>query len=363
MIAAYVSGHGYGHATRSAEVLRAVRSRSPELPITVVTSAPSYLFEGVVAPPLVVRRLACDVGLEQRDALVADETATVARWKLFAANWDLLVSSESRWLREEGVRLVFGDIPPSAFAAAKAAGVTSVAMGNFSWDWIYDHLKGREPALQEAADMAREAYSGADLLLRLPFHGAMGAFPVIEDIPLVARRPKMEGPEARRRLGLPDGPMVLLSFGGVGLPDLDPVVFGKLPGYEFILTGPSTGASLPENVRRLDGAELEGADVGYPELVAAADVVVSKPGYGIVTDCIGAGTRLVYTERGDFPEYPILVKGMKECLPTSFVSQDTLRSGDLAGPLNEALRRVFPTPPDLSGAERAAAKLVELARS
>jgi transposase-like protein len=34
VLAVYVSGHGYGHATRTAEVLRAVRERASALKIT-----------------------------------------------------------------------------------------------------------------------------------------------------------------------------------------------------------------------------------------------------------------------------------------------------------------------------------------
>jgi hypothetical protein len=361
MIAVYVSGHGYGHATRTAEVLRVVREKAPTLPITVATSAPPYLFEGVVAPPLTVRRLECDVGLEQRDALITDETATVARWKVFGANLDVLVNSEARWLKEEGVRLVLGDIPPSAFAAATAAKVRSVALGNFSWDWIYDHLARREPALDEAAATSRAAYAGATLLLRLPFSGDLSAFPRIEDIPLVARRPKVSRDVVRQRLELGEGPTVLLSFGGVGLPEMDLAAYGALSQYRFVLTGPSSGKPLPSNVRRLEGAELEGASLDYPELVGAVDVVLSKPGYGIVTDCIGARTRLVYTDRGDFPEYPILVEGMKDCLPAVFASNEDLHTGRIGGALEEVLAQPFPKTPDLSGAEHAAQKIVEMA--
>ena len=201
MIAVYVSGHGFGHSTRTAEVLRAVRRRVPELPLTITTSAPSFLFEGVVAPPLETRRIECDVGLVQKDALVIDEVATAARCRDFAAGWDDLVAAEAEWLRSSGARLVLGDIPPLAFAAADAAGVPSVGLGNFSWDWIYGHLAPREPALGEAAALARDAYGQAALLLRLPFAGDLGAFPRVEDVPLVARRPGISRDQARRRLG------------------------------------------------------------------------------------------------------------------------------------------------------------------
>jgi len=44
MIVAYVSGHGYGHATRVGEVLRAVRAIEPGQSIVVVTSGPERLY-------------------------------------------------------------------------------------------------------------------------------------------------------------------------------------------------------------------------------------------------------------------------------------------------------------------------------
>ncbi|HSD28058.1 MAG TPA: hypothetical protein VLL75_12195 [Vicinamibacteria bacterium] len=360
-LAVYVSGHGYGHSTRTAEVLRAVRDRAPGLPIAVCTSAPAFLFEGVVSPPLTVRRVECDVGLAQKDALVIDEEGTVAAWRTFMAGWGGLVEREAAWLRSTGARLVLGDVPPLAFAAAGEAGLPSVALSNFSWDWIYGHLATRVPALAEASAQAREAYSRADLLLRLPFAGDLSAFRRIEDVPLVARRPPTPKDEARRRLGLDARPAVLLSFGGLGLPGLRPAAFGSLLDYQLLLTGRAGDGRVPSNLRRLDGDALAALGLSYPDLVGAADVVVTKPGYGIVTDCIGAGTRLVYTDRGDFPEYPVMVAEMPRYLPSVFVSNDDVREGRLGPALEAVLALPFPDPPRTDGAALAADRLLALA--
>jgi L-arabinokinase len=360
MIAVYVSGHGFGHATRTAEVLRALRARAPGLPVHVMTSAPSFLFEGIVAPPLAVRHLECDVGLVQKDALLVDEAETAARWRAFAAGWDRLVGDEASWMRAEGVGLVLADIPPSAFAAAAAAKVPAVALGNFSWDWIYQHLAPRQPALGEAAAAARSAYAQATLLLRLPFAGDLGAFPQVEDVPLVARRPRVARDGVRSRLDLGEGPTVLLSFGGAGLPGLRIESYGALPEYRFVLTGPSGEGAVPPNVTRLASGEVEKKGLDYPDLVGAVDVVVTKPGYGIVTDCIGAGTRIVYTDRGDFPEYPILSREMTRYIPAVHVGNDDVRHGRLGSALSEVRGLPVPEPPPLDGAEVAADRLLSL---
>jgi L-arabinokinase len=359
MLAVYVSGHGFGHATRTAEVLRAVRERAPGLPITVCTAAPAFLFEGTVTAPLSVRAVECDVGLAQKDALTIDEAGTAAAVGRFLAGWDGLVAREAQWLRESGARLVLGDIPPLAFAAAAEAGVRSIALGNFSWDWIYRHLAGRQPTLAEAAAHAAQAYARADLLLRLPFAGDLSAFRRIQDVPLLARAPAVDKAQARRRLGLDRRPVVLLSFGGVGMPELDPAAYARLDEYAFLLTGPAGDGGAP-NLRRLEAGDLAAAGLGYPDLVGAVDVVVSKPGYGIVTDCIGARTRLVYTERGDFPEYPILVSEMPRYLSVAFASSADLRAGLLGDALREVMARPFPELPATDGSRVAAERLLAL---
>jgi L-arabinokinase len=361
MIVAYVSGHGFGHSTRVAEVLRAARALEPRVPLAVVTSAPEFLYRCAVPGEFRFRSLACDVGLVQRGALEIDEPGTVAAWRAFEAQWPALVDGEAAWLHRVRARAVLGDVPPLAFAAAARAGVASVALANFSWDWIYRHLARREPALSAAADACAAAYAECGLLLRLPFAGDLSAFPRIEDVGLVARRPRVARDDARGRLGFGGDarPLVLLSFGGFGLPGFDAAVLGPLDAYRFVVSAPC--GTHPPHVGLVDGARLDALGLRYIDLVAACDVVVTKPGYGIVSDAIGAGARLVYTERGDFPEYPILVAEMPRYLACAPLDSGRLREGRLRAALEAVLAQPQPAPPARDGAERAAARLLERA--
>jgi L-arabinokinase len=348
VIAAYVSGHGYGHSTRAGEVLRLVRSLRPDLAIAVVTPAPRELFARVLGEAFLYRPVPCDVGLAQRGALEIDLPETARRWRQFADGYDGLVAREARWLGEAGVRAVLADVPPLAFDAAAAAGIPAVALANFSWDWIYAHYACREPSLGEAAAHAARAYRHAALLLELPFAGDLSVFPVRERIPMVARRPRLEGEEARRRLGLKaDRPLVLVSFGGFGV-DLDRPTLDAAPGLRVVHSD--------DVAPRLDALGL-----GYQDLVAAVDVVVTKPGYGIVSDVIAARRRLVYTERGDFPEYPILAREMQQSVAAVHVSNADLLAGRIAPAVEEVLARPMPPEPDTSGADAAARRVLSLA--
>ena len=52
-----------------------------------------------------------------------------------------------------------------------------------------------------------------------------------------------------------------------------------------------------------------------------------RAGVQIAAHCIGAATRFVYTDRGDVPEYEILVAEMPRYLPVRYVPNDDLRAG------------------------------------
>ena len=345
MLAAYVTGHGFGHLTRLCEVLRAVRARAPHLPIAVVGAVPEALVRAAVPGPLAVRKVACDVGLAQQDALRIDEAASAELCRAFDASWEDRLRAEVEFLRDAGARAVLADVPPLPIAAAARAGIPALALTNFSWDWIWRHLAARQPSLAASAALAARAYAEADLLLELPFAGDLSAFPRRERVGFVARRPAVGREEARKRLRF-DGPTALLSFGGVGLPGLTREVL-RDPGLRF---------ALPED---LPAGRLEALGLSYVDVVGAADVVVTKPGYGLVTDAIGARTPLVYTERGDFPEYPVIVRELPRWLACAHVSNEDLLAGRVGDAVRRALAHPMPPPPELDGAARAARRVLE----
>jgi L-arabinokinase len=110
-------------------------------------------------------------------------------------------------------------------------------------------------------------------------------------------------------------------------------------------------------------AEADFIDSGfrYEDLVAAVDVVVTKPGYGIISECISANRPMLYTSRGQFREYDVLVREMPRYLRCRFIDQRTLMQGnwsDATGAL-----RAQAAPPgrmDLNGADVAANALSDL---
>jgi L-arabinokinase len=240
----YVSGHGFGHTSRSVEVIHAILRRQPAATIIVKTSAPRRLFERTLAGRIGVVDLECDTGMIQIDSLNIDVTGSVRRAKAFQRTIPRLAAAEGAFLRHIEAGLIVGDIPPLAFAASAASGIPSIAIGNFTWDWIYEGYPEESPA--ELAEDIRRCYRHATKVLRLPMAGGFrGLDAKTTDIPFIARRSRRDADDVRRVLGLPPRaggkPMVLLSFGGYGVEGLDTAALGGLEQYTIATTDiPST---------------------------------------------------------------------------------------------------------------------------
>ena len=120
----YVSGHGFGHTSRTIEVIHAVLRARPEAHIVVKTSAPHRLFERTLAGTTASSSSwQCDAGMIQIDSLNDRHRREHPAAVEFQTRVPSLVAAEAAYLRDSGAQVVVGDIPPLAFAAADAAGI------------------------------------------------------------------------------------------------------------------------------------------------------------------------------------------------------------------------------------------------
>lgn len=349
-IVIYTSGHGFGHAVRCAELCRALLRLDPEGRVQVRTEAPGWIFPS--GTDVVRRRL--DIGVVQPESLRIDPSATLARYAEHAEHEDDLITAEAAELRAAGARLVVADVPSAAFAVAERAGVPGVGLANFSWDWIYEPYVADEPAHAPLLDRLRGQYARATCLLRLPFHGDLSVFPHIEDVPLIARRSGADRATTRRALGLPaEAPLVLLSFGGHTFGGPDVARLRRLSRYAFVMTVPMSDARSEGNLFALPPLGAE-----YVDLLAACDVVITKPGYGIVADVLANRVPTLYVSRPGFREEPILADALERegralALPSSALAQ-----WDLGPWLDRLLALDTPwSDRPLDGAEEAARRL------
>jgi L-arabinokinase len=342
-LAYYISGHGLGHCSRSIEVMRAIRAARPDAGMVVRSSAPQWIFDSAAPAGVAVHAGPVDTGVVQPDSLSLDDEATARDAAAFDLTFAQRVDEEARVLRRLQIEVVVADVPALALAAADRAGVPGIVVANFTWDWIFSIYETFDRLAPRAIQTLRDAYAKTSLALRLPLGGGFATMPRVRGIPLIARRSSRDRAVTRRQLGVErDGLLVLASFSGFGV---------NLPlealrrSTDFVLLAPDRDP--PPGLR-------------YEDLVAAADVVVSKPGYGIVSECVANGTALLYTSRGRFLEYDVLVSEMPRMLRCRFISPADLLAGRWTAALHALLEQPRPEAVvPVNGAEVAAQLILE----
>ena len=324
MIAYYITAHGYGHGVRSADIIRAVNHLYPDINIHIVTGLPDSLLKNrISADKLTIHVRDFDIGMVQLDSIRVDVNETLDRALALYAMRERLLADETEFLKKTGINLVVSDIPSLPLEAAARAGIPRIAVGNFSWDWIYSEFQADDRRWTPIIEMFREQYARADLLLRLPFHDEMAVFSKKEDIPLVARPGKPCREKIARLIGGdPEKKWALLSFTTLDLSDEALSRIEQIEEYEFLTV-------LPLEWRRRNIHAVAREQASFSDTLATVDVVISKPGFGILSDCVVNNKPLIYAERTNFREYPVLESSIRRYLKNVRIPAEDLYRGDI----------------------------------
>ncbi|RAL50445.1 hypothetical protein DM860_016912 [Cuscuta australis] len=301
VFAYYVTGHGFGHATRVVEVARNLILAGHD--VHVITGAPDFVFTSEIqSPRLFLRKVLLDCGAVQADALTVDRLASLEKYSETAVvPRASILATEVEWLKSIKADLVVSDVVPVACRAAADAGIPSVCVTNFSWDFIYaEYVMAAGNHHRSIVWQIAEDYSHCEFLIRLPGFCPMPAFRDVIDVPLVVRRLHKSREVVRRELGIGEEvKVVILNFGGQ--PAGWKLKQEYLPsGWLCLVCGASDSQQLPPNFIKL------AKDAYTPDLMAASDCMLGKIGYGTVSEALAYKLPFVFVRRDYFNEEPFL---------------------------------------------------------
>ncbi|MEW5849622.1 MAG: hypothetical protein AB2A00_12460 [Myxococcota bacterium] len=356
----HISGHGYGHAARSAEVIRALRRHAHVGEVHVRTRAPAWLIQETAGHDVPVHPVALDAGVMEQDPLTIDVGGTLRRARELVGQRRALVEQEVRALRALNVALVVADIPWLAGEVAEAAGVPCVALGNFTWDWIYAGYQATHPEFVEVMEAARAGYARMSCWLRLPFHHAAHAFPRVHDVPLIVRQRSRSAADTLQALGIPSHdarPRILLGLRGGVDDDTVRRALQSAPDLLFISATPTTLAAPNLAV------PASSSGLTFTDLLGVSRVALSKLGYGTVAEAMASGVAVLWPRRTGFPEDAIFDAELSRHLAHAEIPRADFRAGHWAPHLRRLVE--LPAPPRtlaLDGAEHCARFLGGLLR-
>ncbi len=322
-IAYFISPHGFGHAARASAVMCAVHEMDPTIHFEIFTTIPPWFFEDSLVGPFTHHAVVTDIGLIQETPLYADLAGTVERLDRFIPFEKEWICKLAREMERLNCALIVCDIAPMGIAVAREAGVPSLLVENFTWDWVYEEYEGSHGGLRRHADYLGALFSQADYHVQT--EPVCSPRPVDLTVPPVSRRARGTGKEVRERLNIPDGNrMVLITMGGV------PEDYRGMKGLSLpkdvyvVVSGAGSSLEIHGNLIALPHR----SEFFHPDLVAAADVVVGKVGYSTLAEVYHGGVPFGFIKRPNFRESDILSAYIEDQMSGLAVDEESFRTGE-----------------------------------
>lgn len=379
-IAVIVSDHGYGHAGRVCAFLpHLIKHNAQLLVISGVSTA--FFVESLIDPlheaawrashcdasdaqllsdllPMVkFLHLQTDVGVRQLDAIRIDALATSRALREFFDAFNRSVSTIETAVRDFGARAIVFDISSLAPAVAKRLALPAIGVSNFEWAFIYESMTRDYPEFESYAQKHRDLYRDATHLVVLPAATPMVAFQHARQHRLpgwTGRRSTMARGDARRLLGMLDERRyVVLTFGGHNQLSVAGAGAGAAEAAWCIVKIDASPLGADERANETTAIVRNGDSmmtlrlaalralhfVRFVDVIAAADVVVTKPGYGTVSELILNQVPSLWVSRPGFAEEPFLADALAANAVTEQIDAAAVASPGAT--LFEAAQRVL----------------------
>lgn len=346
-LAVAISAHGFGHGAQTTAVLAALRARIPDLRLTLLTGLPYGFLHERIPGDFELIEWRGDFGMRMRSALEVDLERSADDYAALHADWPAQVDATARLLERLAPDLLLANIPYLPLAAAARIGLPSVALCSLNWAGIYRHYFDGRPEARNVLAAMEAAYNSAEVFLCPAPSMDMPELGNVRAIGPLARSGRNARAELCARMAVPESRrLVLIAPGGIDL---------RLP-LEDWPRDPGIAWIVPDawNVRRDDMRGFESLGFVFTDVLASADALLGKLGYGTVAECACNGTPMLYMPRPDWPEEACLVEWLQvhgRCAP---IGHDKVMRGALREALEALWAQPAPIPPQPSGAADAA---------
>jgi len=322
-IACFITAHGFGHASRACAFMQSILDNDPAIRFEVFTCTPKWFFRKSLSAEIGYHHLETDIGMVQSSPFQENITATLNKLRRFLP-FDLgLITSTVDAVKQLRCEIVLCDISPMGIAVADAAGIPSVLVENFTWDWIYSDYQSESQQFEPYIDYLKKIFNRATYHIKAKPFCQSGKSDLT--VAPISRKPRSQASEIRARLRKGNNDkIVILTMGGVKESKDYAVGLEGLNDIHFIIPGVKNEHHQCANLTFLPFQ----SDFFHPDLINAADAVIGKVGYSTIAEVYQAGKPFGYVKRPTFRESIVLVKFIKDRLPSLPISEEELYSGN-----------------------------------
>lgn len=313
----YVTDHGLGHLTRSISI---IREFDENVEFIIRNSNEKFIKKSLNTTRVFSGQT--DQGpILLNDNISIDWDKTRETMKEWYNDFNQRVAKERDFIEKIKPDLVISDITPIPLSPSKELEIPTLAISNFTWSDFLNNL----PEIE--ANVVNNSYELTSLAIQLPLCTTMEIFPNKRKVGFVAKYPTENREDIRKKLGVSDSDFMIF----INLPNFYHVSIQTQNNCKVFSTGARTNN---ENVTFIE-PWVEGQNLNL-----AADLVLCKCGYGMLSECLTSGTPFKFLIDKNHPEQNAMYENLKLLKHDNMITANDM--GEIKLQINEKILRYKP---------------------
>ena len=333
-----ISSNGFGHVAQLAPILNSL-SIHYDLKFTIRTAVKYTLCKEFFDFDFSYQDPPPDPEIVMKGPLEVDSLSFLKDYTSLYNNWSDIVVHDSHQLKQLGANLVISNISPVSFSSASLLGIPSVGICSLNWADIFLAYCSFDPMYKEIMQLIRSGYLEASTIIKLEPHMPMEWLSNSISVGPVAQLGSDRHDFLKSKFSFDK--LVSVNLGGIVSIGTD----FSLPCIDSITW------IVPNHLatHRSDIIPSSKLKIPFIDILTTSDALLSKAGYGSVTECSVNSTRLMYTLRDNWGENNSLQSWMASHCTSLSISRSLMRDGLFVDPLMKLLDLPLTSPAQPSG--------------
>lgn len=325
-----ISANGYGHLAQISPILHGMKSRF-NVDIVIRSEISKPICAEFLKFEFEHQRLLIDPNLKMLSPIEADVDGLYNDYRSLFLDNHSLIRDDAEKLRKLEADLLISNISAASLIAAEKANLPSICISSLNWADIFEHYCIQLNGAPTILNKLREAYNLAKCFIQLrpnldsDWISSRYSIPAIAAHGINKKASLVKEVKAQR--------LILVTLGGIP-GGSDKIRIPKVPNTQWLV---NATVKSHHSYDRQDIINYELLDESFINLVASADAVISKCGYGIVTECARNNVKLMYVHRENWPENEGLEAWASKHIEMRSITREELGSGNYGEMIIELL--------------------------
>ena len=356
-----ISSHGFGHYSQTAPIVNLLGENNPKLKITLRTTLAEDFVRAKIHTPISIIPESLDFGMKMNSAIETDVDASEKAYIEFHKDWRYRLDVQKKRIQHLKPDLIFANIPYLSLAAANELGINTIALCSLNWAHIYQGYYHSKDLHHKVFNDMLDAYNSALKYLcpepSMPMPGLNNK----QTIAPIAKLGTNQREELNHLFKLDGNEKIALIVPGGIATEIPIETWPEVPGIRWITTW--NHAIQRRDIIRLDDIiQLKDItphnkmNMSFTDILCSSDVIITKPGYGVIAEAICNQKPVLYVRRHDWPEEQNIVDWLQQ----NGISQEITKEVFFNGKMVDEIEKIASLKPNEKIEPNGAKEAVEI---